>query len=105
MQLHFPGTKYYSPPAGGAGGMQIRFQNSQKETKEMDTEQLRENFLIQHLMQDDTVQLVYSHYDRMIIGGVKPVNKTIQLPNHPELKADYFLERREMGIINVGAKG
>jgi 4-deoxy-L-threo-5-hexosulose-uronate ketol-isomerase len=71
----------------------------------MDTEQLRENFLVEDLMQDDTVQLVYSHYDRVIIGGVKPVNKTIALPNHPELSAGYFLERRELGIINVGGAG
>jgi 4-deoxy-L-threo-5-hexosulose-uronate ketol-isomerase len=71
----------------------------------MTTEQLRENFLVQNLMQDDTVQLVYSHYDRVIIGGAKPVTKTIQLPNHPELRAGYFLERRELGIINVGTKG
>jgi 4-deoxy-L-threo-5-hexosulose-uronate ketol-isomerase len=85
--------------------MEIRFQNSPEETREMDTEQIRKNFLVQNLMQDDTVQLVYSHYDRMIIGGAKPVSKTIQLVNHPELKADYFLERRELGIINVGAKG
>lgn len=85
--------------------MEIRFQNSPEETKQMDTEQLRKNFLVQNLMEEDTVQLVYSHYDRMIIGGAKPVNKTIQLPNHPELRADYFLERRELGIINVGSKG
>ncbi len=71
----------------------------------MTTEQLRENFLVQNLVQDDTIQLVYSHYDRVIIGGVKPVNKTIALPNHPELKADYFLQRRELGIINVGGAG
>lgn len=103
MRLQYLETKYYSPL--GDGGMEIRFQNSPKEAKEMDTEQLRKNFLVQNLMQDDTVQLVYSHYDRVIIGGAKPVNKTIQLPNHPELKADYFLERRELGIINVGAKG
>ncbi|HYM93453.1 MAG TPA: 5-dehydro-4-deoxy-D-glucuronate isomerase, partial [Chitinophagaceae bacterium] len=62
-------------------------------------------FLCENLMQDDSVQLVYSHYDRMIIGGAKPASKTLQLPNHDELKADYFLERRELGIINVGAKG
>jgi len=85
--------------------MQIRFQNSPAETKQMTTEQLRENFLVQNLVQDDTIQLVYSHYDRVIIGGVKPVNKTIALPNHPELKADYFLQRRELGIINVGGAG
>jgi 4-deoxy-L-threo-5-hexosulose-uronate ketol-isomerase len=103
MKTSYTETKHYSPL--GAGGMEIRFQNSPKETKEMDTEQIRKNFLVQNLMQDDTVQLVYSHYDRVIIGGAKPVNKTILLPNHPELKADYFLERRELGIINVGAKG
>jgi 4-deoxy-L-threo-5-hexosulose-uronate ketol-isomerase len=71
----------------------------------MDTDQLRENFLISNLMQDDNLQLVYSHYDRVIIGGAKPVNKTIELTNHPELRAEYFLERRELGIINVGGKG
>ncbi len=85
--------------------MQIRFQNSPAETKTMTTEQLRENFLVQNLIQDDSIQLVYSHYDRMIIGGAKPTNKSLQLPNHPELRADYFLERRELGIINVGSKG
>jgi 4-deoxy-L-threo-5-hexosulose-uronate ketol-isomerase len=85
--------------------MQIRFQNSPAETSKMNTDQLRENFLVQNLMQDDSIQLVYSHYDRVIIGGAKPVNKTVQLPNHPELRAGYFLERRELGIINVGAPG
>lgn len=85
--------------------MEIRFQNSPEETKQMDTQQLRKHFLVENLMQNDTVQLVYSHYDRMIVGGVKPVNKAVQLSNEPELRADYFLERREIGIINVGAKG
>jgi 4-deoxy-L-threo-5-hexosulose-uronate ketol-isomerase len=56
-------------------------------------------------MQDDTVRLVYTHYDRVIIGGAKPVSKSLSLPNHPELQADYFLERRELGIINVGGAG
>ncbi len=68
----------------------------------MDTEQLRKNFLVQNLMQEDAIQLVYTHYDRMIIGGAKPVSKTLVLPNHPELRAGYFLERRELGVINVG---
>ena len=85
--------------------MEIRFQNSPSETKGMNTEQLRENFLVQQLIQDDAVQLIYSHYDRVIIGGAKPVNKTLDLPNHPELRAEYFLERRELGIINVGGEG
>ena len=85
--------------------MQIRFHNSKEETKQMSTEQLRENFLIENLMQDDKVNLVYSHYDRVIIGGVKPTSKKLQLEIHPELRADYFLERRELGIINVGGEG
>lgn len=100
MRLLFTETKYYSPLE--AGGMEIRFQNSPAEIAQMNTEQLRKNFLLQNLMQDDTINLVYSHYDRVITGGVKPRNKKLTLPNHPELKADYFLERRELGIINVG---
>ena len=85
--------------------MEIRFQNSPRETKSMDTGQLRESFLVQNLMQDDQVKLVYSHYDRVIVGGVKPVKNSLGLPNHDELKAEYFLERREIGIINVGGNG
>jgi len=85
--------------------MQIRFQNSPKETSRMNTQELRDHFLIQGLMQPGTVQLVYSHYDRLIIGGAVPASAAISLPNEEELKANFFLERREMGIINVGAAG
>ncbi len=85
--------------------MQIRFQNSPNETKKMTTAELRENFLIDTLMEDDKVNLIYSHYDRVIVGGVMPLSKTIALPIPEELRADYFLQRREMGIINVGGKG
>ena len=85
--------------------MEIRFQNSPKETGTMSTKELRENFLIQELMQPNVIKLVYSHYDRVIIGGATPVNKKLELPNEPELKANFFLERREIGIINVGGKG
>ncbi len=85
--------------------MEIRFQNSPKETSEMSTQQLRDHFLVQGLMQPGKIELVYSHYDRMIIGGVVPATTGISLPNEEELKAQFFLERREMGIINVGGKG
>ena len=85
--------------------MEIRFQNSPKETASMHTDELRKNFVCETLMQDDKINLVYSHYDRMIIGGIKPVHTTIVLENEEELKAGYFLERREIGIINIGGPG
>ena len=85
--------------------MQVRFENSPKEVKGFSTEELREQFLIQQLIRADQVELVYSHYDRMIVGGVNPVKQTLSLPNHPELRAEYFLEGRELGIINVGGAG
>jgi 4-deoxy-L-threo-5-hexosulose-uronate ketol-isomerase len=85
--------------------MDIRFSVSKDEAHKMDTTQIRKNFLVQDLMKDDAIQLVYSHDDRMIIGGAKPMNKTLELPNHPELRAEFFLERREIGIINVGGPG
>jgi 4-deoxy-L-threo-5-hexosulose-uronate ketol-isomerase len=85
--------------------MEVRFESSPRETKKMDTEELRENFLIENLMVEDQIKLVYSHYDRVIIGGAKPLSKTLSLETHPELRADFFLERREMGIINIGGNG
>lgn len=85
--------------------MEIRFQNSPEETKRMGTQELRKNFLIENLALDGYVQFVYSHYDRMIIGVAKPVGEKLALPNYAELRADYFLERRELGIINVSGTG
>ncbi|WP_153797648.1 5-dehydro-4-deoxy-D-glucuronate isomerase [Foetidibacter luteolus] len=85
--------------------MEIRFEHSPKEVSRMDTEELRSSFLTGNLMNDDAVTLVYTHYDRVIMGGAKPVSKTLSLEAHPELKAGYFLERRELGVINVGGKG
>ena len=85
--------------------MEIRFQHSANEVKSMSSESLRQQFLFESLMKDDMKEFVYTHYDRMIVGGVKPVKRQLILEPDPELKADYFLERREMGIINTGGKG
>ena len=85
--------------------MEIRFQSSPKEVKGMNTEEIRSNFLVPELMNADSLKLVYSHFDRVIVGGAKPVNNKIVLLNEPELRADYFLQRRELGIINVGGTG
>src|SRR4051812_37150956 len=85
--------------------MTNRYAISPAEAKQMDTAALRQNFLMQNLMQADKCTLVYTHYDRMITGGVMPLGKSVQLTNEPELRSNYFLERREIGIINVGGKG
>jgi 4-deoxy-L-threo-5-hexosulose-uronate ketol-isomerase len=85
--------------------MQIRFEHSPKEVSGMNTSELRDAFLTDNLMQDDTIQLLYTHYDRVIMGGAKPVHKKLTLGTHSELKAEFFLQRREIGIINVGGPG
>ncbi|HTI61606.1 5-dehydro-4-deoxy-D-glucuronate isomerase [Mucilaginibacter sp.] len=69
------------------------------------TQQIRERFLIDHLAEPYKINCVYTHYDRMIIGAAHPVNKSLELGNYPNLRSQYFLERREIGIINVGGDG
>jgi 4-deoxy-L-threo-5-hexosulose-uronate ketol-isomerase len=85
--------------------MYNRYAISPTEAKAMDTASLRENFVLDGLMRTDECTLVYTHYDRMIVGGVKPATAEINLTNIDDLKASYFLERREIGIINVGGEG
>lgn len=85
--------------------MEVRYQQSPKETAGMSTQELRANFLMESIMVKDEVKLLYTHYDRVIIGGIMPVYKTITLPTYDTLKAAFFLERRELGIINVGGEG
>lgn len=87
------------------GALQIRFHNSTIEVSRMNTTELRSNFLVEKMMQADELNLVYTHYDRMVIGSTMPVSKTIALPTYNALKAKFFLERRELGIINVGGDG
>jgi 4-deoxy-L-threo-5-hexosulose-uronate ketol-isomerase len=82
-----------------------RFAISPKEAKQMNTEELRANFLIDNIFSADEVKLILSHFDRFITAGAMPICQKIALPNPENLKAAYFLERREIGIINVGGKG
>lgn len=82
-----------------------RYAVSPQETKRMTTDELRQNFLMEKVFEGDKVNLCLSHYDRYIAGGAMPVLENLELPDPDNLKADYFLERREMGIINVGGKG
>jgi len=85
--------------------MEQRYHNSAKEVSTMATADLRANFLVDTLMKADEITFTYSHYDRVIVGSAVPANGPIPLPNYPELRAEYFLERRELGIINIGGPG
>ena len=85
--------------------MKQRYHNSQKEVKGMNTAELREQFLIEDLMTKGEIKFTYSHYDRVIIGGAVPTNEILKLENYPMLRANFFLERREMGVINVAGEG
>jgi len=73
--------------------------------RSLSSQQLREAFLIENLFEADQVSLTYSHYDRLIIGGAWPVSQPLPLPSIDALKAAYFLQRRELGIINTGGNG
>ena len=72
--------------------------------KKYDTAQIRDRFLVEEMMQEDEITFTYTHYDRMMVGSAKPVSKTLELKTYELLRADYFLERRELGIINVGGQ-
>ncbi|MFL9843211.1 5-dehydro-4-deoxy-D-glucuronate isomerase [Flavobacterium rhizosphaerae] len=83
----------------------FRYAHHPDDVKYYTTEELREHFLIPTLFEQDTIHLTYTMYDRYIVGGVLPVTKPLTLETIDELKSNYFLERRELGIINVGGKG
>ena len=70
-----------------------------------DTDRLRHDFLIQDLFAVDEIKTIYSQIDRIIVGAATPAKKTLVLEAGAELRAKYFLERREMGIINIGGNG
>ena len=84
--------------------MGTRYANNPRDSKRYDTEELRENYLVEDIFKDDQIELVYSHVDRIIFGGIKPVYKELKLEAGKEMGVDYFLERRELGIINIGGK-
>ncbi len=85
--------------------MELRTAASPKDVKHYTTDRLREEFLIDDLFQKDVIKLVYSHIDRIITGSAVPVAGKLVLTAGDELRADYFLERREMGVINIGGAG
>ncbi len=85
--------------------MEIRSASNPKDVKHYTTDRLREEFHISKLFTKDNIRMVYSHIDRIITAGIMPVVQELKLEGGKELASDYFLERREMGCINVGGKG
>jgi 4-deoxy-L-threo-5-hexosulose-uronate ketol-isomerase len=69
------------------------------------TQQIREKFLLEELVAPDAIECVYTHYDRMVVGAASPVNQPLQLGTYDQLKSEYFLSRRELGIVNIAGKG
>lgn len=86
--------------------MERRYASHPSQVKQFDTERLRQEFHIPKLFTPDALELVLTHEDRMIIGGAAPVNSDVKLETDlKELGVEYFLERRELGVINVGGPG
>ena len=84
---------------------ELRYAAHPLDAKQYDTTRLRKDFLIETVFAPDEVNMVYSMYDRLVVGGAMPVNETLQLEAIDPLKAPFFLTRRELGIFNVGGPG
>ena len=84
---------------------ELRYACDPRDAKSYDTTRLRGDFLIEKIFTDNEVNMVYSMYDRLIVGGAKPVGETLILEAIDPLKATHFLSRRELGIFNVGGPG
>ena len=85
--------------------METRFAIGPRETAGLNTAGLREHFLIENIFTPGAIELTYTHYDRMVVGGAMPAGLPLPLPCPDSLKAQYFLERRELGALNVGGPG
>ena len=81
---------------------EIRYAAHPEDARSYDTKRIRRDFLIEKVFSADEVNMVYSMYDRMVVGGAMPVGEVLQLEAIDPLKAPYFLTRREIGIFNVG---
>ena len=84
---------------------QVRYASHPADAKNYDTKRLREEFLVEPVFVEDEINMVYSMYDRLIVGGAFPVSQAIRLETIDPLKAPNFLHRREIGIFNIGGEG
>jgi 4-deoxy-L-threo-5-hexosulose-uronate ketol-isomerase len=84
---------------------ELRYASHPQDAKHYDTSRLRKEHLIETIFSNDEVNMVYSMYDRLVVGGAMPVNEILTLETIDPLKSDYFLSRREFGTFNVGGAG
>lgn len=84
---------------------ELRYASHPEDAKHYDTSRLRKEHLIETIFAPDEVNMVYTMYDRLVVGGAMPVAEQVQLESIYPLKSDYFLSRRELGIYNVGGAG
>lgn len=85
--------------------MEQRYPTNPDQVPGMSTEELRARFLVQDLFVPGEVNVVYTHHDRIVLGGAVPGAEPLTLPTYDEIRSDYFLEHREVGIVNVGGAG
>lgn len=85
--------------------MVTRYTHSPEDIRHYSTEELRQEFLVENVFVPGKIAMTYTHNDRMIFGGVTPTFSALEIVLDKELGVDYFLERRELGVINVGGSG
>ena len=85
--------------------MKIIHQVHPEDFAKYNTEQIRQKFLLQQLVVPGKIECAYTHYDRMIVGAATPVGAAIKLETYDRLKSENFLDRREIGIVNIGGNG
>ncbi len=85
--------------------MEQRYATAPEMIPGMATDELRRRYLVDGLFTDDAVNAVYSHQDRVVLVGARPVAGPLGLPRYPEIRSEYFCERRELGVVNVGGPG
>ena len=84
---------------------EVRYASHPQDAKQYDTTRLRKEYLVEKVFSADEVNMVYTLYDRLVVGGAMPVNESLVLEAIDPLKSEFFLSRRELGIYNVGAPG
>lgn len=85
--------------------MEMRYSPDPVRFSRLTTAEIRDNFLIETLFKPDVIEMVYSDVDRAIVGSVVPVKKVISLTSADELRAEYFCQRRELGVLNIDGAG